>query len=229
MSLGCQLGPTFAEFHMCNLENKVFGENQNLLPSMYARYVDDVFMVVQNWEQVETIKSNFEEHSELKFTHEHEKAKSLFFMDTVVTRLQTDFHTAIYTKNTITCNYTSYKIACPERYKVAVIKTLLHQSYHVLSDWTIFDLEIKIIEQLLTNNIFPMKLTSNTIAKFINEKFEPSVRDNKREEIKVFFRVRWLLTTIWMKIYSRKIPASTSLQLQGKIKLVSTYINALGS
>ena len=33
-----------------------------------------------------------------------------------------------------------------------------------------------------------MKLISSTVAKFLNEKFEPSARDDKQEEIKFFFQ-----------------------------------------
>ena len=33
-----------------------------------------------------------------------------------------------------------------------------------------------------------MKQVSNSIAKFINEKFEPSVRDNKNKRIKILFQ-----------------------------------------
>ena len=127
-------------------------------------------------------KSIFKEHSELKFKHEYEKAKSLVFLDTVVSRLQTDFHTAVYTKDFNAGDYKNYKSACQERYKVAVIDTLLHRGYHVSSDWTTFDLEIKSIEQLLGSNNFPMKLISSVITKFIKEKFEQSVWDNKIEK-----------------------------------------------
>ena len=57
-------------------------------------------MVVLNSDQDETIKSEFEEQSVLKFKYEHEKARSLVLLDTVVTSFQTDFHTGVYTKNT---------------------------------------------------------------------------------------------------------------------------------
>ena len=36
--MGSRLGLTFAEFFMCNLENKIVEENPYLLSNMYARY-----------------------------------------------------------------------------------------------------------------------------------------------------------------------------------------------
>ena len=86
---------------------------------MYARYFHDIFMVVQSSEQADTIKSNFEEHLVLKSTCEHEKARSLVFLDTVVTRFQTDFHTSVFTKDTNAGD-------CKLQECVAVIKSLLH-------------------------------------------------------------------------------------------------------
>ena len=93
---------------------------------MYTRYVDDIFMFVHISEQFDAIKNRFEEQSVLKFTCELEKARSLVFLDTVVTRFQTDLHTAVYTEDTNADDSINYKSACPDRYKVAVIKTLLH-------------------------------------------------------------------------------------------------------
>ena len=86
---------------MCKLENKIFEENPKSLPNMCARYVDFIFMVVQSSEQVGAIKSKFEEQSVLKFMCELEKARSTVFLDTVVTRFQTVFHIAVYTKDTM--------------------------------------------------------------------------------------------------------------------------------
>ena len=119
---------------MCNLGNKVFEDNPNILPTLYARYVDDIFMVAQIREQAETIKSKFEEQLALKFTLKHEGARSLFFLDTVVTSFRTDFHAAVNTKDNIAGDCINYKSACPKRYKVAVIETLLHRGYRVSSD-----------------------------------------------------------------------------------------------
>src|ERR1044072_2259941 len=41
VSMGSRLGPTFADFYMANLENKILGENNNFNSVFYIRYVDD--------------------------------------------------------------------------------------------------------------------------------------------------------------------------------------------
>ena len=61
----------------------VFEENANVLPIVYARLFDDIFMVIQSSEQVETTANKFKKQSLLKFTHEHERAGNLVFLDRV--------------------------------------------------------------------------------------------------------------------------------------------------
>ena len=34
----------------------------------YCRYIDDIFIVIENFKQIENLKSYFEEHSKLSFT-----------------------------------------------------------------------------------------------------------------------------------------------------------------
>ena len=75
VSMGTPLGPTFANFYMCNLENKTFSDIPTIKPLIYTRYVDDIFLVVDNFQQIETLKNTFENNSpngELfsKFTYE---------------------------------------------------------------------------------------------------------------------------------------------------------------
>ena len=42
------LGPTFANFYMENLEQSILLDN-NIKPSVYCRYVDDIFVVVRKY------------------------------------------------------------------------------------------------------------------------------------------------------------------------------------
>lgn len=46
VSMGCVLGPTFANFYMGHIENKIF--KSNLIPKTYCRYVDDIFVTTKS-------------------------------------------------------------------------------------------------------------------------------------------------------------------------------------
>ena len=156
VSMGSCLGPTFAEFYMCDLENRVFCNQPDLKPPLYARYVDDIFMVINKVDDVRHIMHQFESNSVLKFTFEIEKSKQLAFLDCLVHRFENRFKTSVYVKNTNFGDCINFHSICPDRYKTGVIKTLLHRAYHISSDPAIFYTEVQRLTQLFTNNNFLM-------------------------------------------------------------------------
>ena len=185
--MGSFLGPTFANFYMCNLENKVFESNPSLKPALYTRYVDDIFVAMEDAGSLELLKKKFELNSVLKFTYENEKCEKLEFLDCTVTRMNEKFHTGVYVKDTNNGDCINFRSACPERYKIGVIKTLLHRGYHISTDWTTFHSEIERIKQLLTNNNFPMELVDKTISQFLNSIMEPKSRNESEDNINFYF------------------------------------------
>ena len=68
--MGSPLGVAFANFYMCNLENKVFEQNPNLKPEVYCRFVDDCFLLINSEENIPPLIAAFERNSVLKFTRE---------------------------------------------------------------------------------------------------------------------------------------------------------------
>ena len=72
VSMGTCLGPTFAEFYMCHLENEVFAAQPSLKPSLYVRFAYDIFVVIEDVNSFEQIKQVFESQSVLPFTHEEQ-------------------------------------------------------------------------------------------------------------------------------------------------------------
>ena len=53
--MGSPLGPTLVNFYMGNLEELIFS-GINIKPSIYCRYVDDIFVVIKNEEQLKSLK-----------------------------------------------------------------------------------------------------------------------------------------------------------------------------
>ena len=50
-------------YYMSNLEENVFKSNPGLAPRVYARYVDDIFLVVNSNDEIQEIKTYFENNS----------------------------------------------------------------------------------------------------------------------------------------------------------------------
>ena len=170
VSMGSALGPTFANFYMCHLENSVFHSNPQLKPHIYCRYVDDIFLVLNNFQELIQLKTAFETCSILQFTYETEVNKQMPFLDTLVHRKVNNVDTSTYTKATNSGDCMNFSSHCPNRYKIGVIKNFLHRSYQVSSTWQAFTDDLNRIRQLLVNNNFPNSIIEKTIAKFINSK-----------------------------------------------------------
>ena len=188
--MGSPLGPTFANFYMCHVENKIAQEHPEAMPLIYARYVDDIFILTENTEKIFKLKHYFESYSVLKFTYETEKNNQLVFLDTVVTRCNNNLKTTVHTKPTSSGDCINFNSICPDRYKTGVIKTLLHRSYHICNTWESINSEIDRIKQLLTNNNFPMNLIEDTIKKFLDSKINNQQRqqDETCNSIKLFYQ-----------------------------------------
>lgn len=74
VSMGCVLGPTFANFYMGHIENIIFNNNNSnvIRPKTYCRYVDDIFITANNEIEIKNLITTFEEKSVLKMTYELE-------------------------------------------------------------------------------------------------------------------------------------------------------------
>ena len=164
--MGSCLGLTFADFFICNFENKIFSEHPEQKPRLYARYINDIFLVVNNVEELKQIRAKFQSDSILNFTHEVEKDNQLSFLECLVRNLNNSFQTSGYVKVAHNGDCLNYENICSHSYKRGVIKTLHHLGKRVWSYEQIFQEEVKRIKQLLVDNNFPMKLMDDLVAKF---------------------------------------------------------------
>ena len=199
VSMGSPLGPTFANFYMCNLENNIIPKLDNN-PKIYARYVDDIFLIVKNATVLEHIKTAFENNSVLKFTYETENHGKLNFLDVMLNREGNKISTSVFVKNSNDGTCINFNSICPERYKIGVIKTLLYRAFHLSSDWENFRIEMQRLRQLFVNNNFPIQIVDDTIDKFKSQnnhiKFirdseavnDTHLKESESQKIKLFYR-----------------------------------------
>ena len=83
------------------LENRVFNEHLNK-PKIYARYVDDIFLLVDDLQYIDNLKKSFEENSVLRFTFEMNNNFKIPFLDILVDNSDNTFKTVVYRKPTDT-------------------------------------------------------------------------------------------------------------------------------
>ena len=176
VAMGSPLGPTFANFYMGHLENKVFNEHLNK-PIIYARYVDDIFLLVDDLQYIDNLKRSFEENSVLKFTFEMNSNFKIPFLDILIDNSDNTFKTVVYRKPTDHGQCLNYNSNCPTKYKKSVITNYLHRAFKVSSTWSNFHNEVEYIKQMLINNNYPNYLVDSEINRFLNKKLSPNPND----------------------------------------------------
>ena len=65
--MGSCLALTLADFYMCYLENKILETQPDLKPIICCRYVDDIFVLAENIDQVLKLRHSFINNSVLNF------------------------------------------------------------------------------------------------------------------------------------------------------------------
>ena len=85
---------------MCNLENSVLPTLSYDKPLFYCRYVDDICIFVDQFNDILNLKEQFEQNSVLKFTVEIETQKSMPFLDVFIRKENQTFSTSVYVEPT---------------------------------------------------------------------------------------------------------------------------------
>ena len=121
VAMGSPLGPTFANFHMGNLEQSVLCD-QNIKPNIYCRYVDDIFVVVRNEDHLKhSYKKECSHPRVLSFTYEISVNEKIPFLDVNIKTQHGQFVSDVYRKTTNGGKLLNAKSECPAIYKSSVI------------------------------------------------------------------------------------------------------------
>ena len=83
VAMGSALGVTFANYYMAHIEYTVISD-LTVKPKLYARYVVDCFLVVEDEQHLELIRREFQNKSVLKFTKEISINNRLNLLDVAI-------------------------------------------------------------------------------------------------------------------------------------------------
>ena len=170
VAMGSPLGPTLANIFLCYHEELWLSSCPvDIKPTFYRRYVDDIFLLFENLDQVERFKAYMNSrHPNIKFTSELEEGDILPFLDIKVIRSGALFVTSVYRKPTFSGVYTNYSSFLPEIYKTGLVRTLLFRLYTICSDWSLVHSEIEHLRTVMIRNAYPDRLIDNVIKRFLN-------------------------------------------------------------
>lgn len=187
IAMGSPLGPAFAYFYMCHLENKVL-QNEELKPPIYCRYVDDIFVVVPNEDALIRLKQEMELNSKLRFTYEMGVDNKIPFLDIYVDGNGGRFKTSLFKKPTDLGLCLHAKSECPEKYKRGVIQAFLHRAYKASDDWNSFHSEMNRLKQILINNGYRNSAFDSQLNEFLQNKIKSDVKEAKSVTHIVYYR-----------------------------------------
>ena len=187
VAMGSPLGPALANAFLSHHET-VWLEDCPLAfaPVYFARYVDDIFILVRSKEHVAKLAQYFSsKHKNIRFTYELENNNTLPFLDVTVFRDASKFSSSVHRKDTFSGVYTNYRSFMPETYKKGLVSTLLYRAFMICSSFQSLHQEIERLKNIFSKNGYPSKLFDKCIFNFFNKQYEkrPAVHTVPKKEM----------------------------------------------
>ena len=175
ISMGCALGPTFADIFMISLEKIIFTTcPEEFRPVFYRRYVDDTFALFRDPSHAPRFLEFINNlHNNINFTMETESDNKLPFLDVLVTRNNSMFCTSVFRKETFTGLGMNFYSSCIKKFKLNSINTLLYRAYEVCSTFQSLHIEFEFLRDYLLKKKFPNFCIDKHISRFLDSKYHP--------------------------------------------------------
>ena len=107
-------------------------------------------------------------HPKIKFTIGKQTENQRSFLDLLITSNVNNFLTSVYWKKHSNGLYTNYLSFTPFSYKIDLLKTLLHRAFVIISNWSIFHLQLRKTKELLEKNLYPSIFIDQQIKQYLH-------------------------------------------------------------
>ena len=173
VAMGSPLGPLMANAFMCMLEDRIVTSGK--LPGYYRRYIDDTIPIFPDHKSHEDFFTYLNTlHPSIRFIAEKADHGVLPFIGVNCIQVASKLETAVYHKPTDTGLLLHYHSHVDQRYKKALLKTMLTRTYRICSSWTHFHTECGRIHTIFSTLQYPTFLISRTIKEVINSLTRPA-------------------------------------------------------
>ena len=175
VAMGSPLGPALANAFLCYHESSWLIECPlAYAPVFYARYVDDIFVLLRSAEHVSRLATYLSsKHQNINFTFETEEHDTLPFLDVKIFRDVNGFTTSVHRKDTFSGVFTNYVAFIPVEYKRGLIATLLHRAYTINSSLSGLHEELTKLKKILKKNGYPESFVDKCISRFFDKIHQP--------------------------------------------------------
>ena len=197
VAMGSPLGPVLANIFVGYCESLI---PDAWWPSLYCRFVDDSFAHFDDRQQSEDFLLRLNGlHPALKFTCEHEVSGKLPFMDVLVDRSTNKVvETSVYRKPTFTGLYITWDSFCATKYKVNLVKNLVHRAKRICSESRLSE-ELDKLKEIFTRNGYPVDL----LARIITAKAPQTELVYGPKRCPVYLRLPW--KGHWSSVQARSL------------------------
>ncbi|XP_050691560.1 uncharacterized protein LOC126983104 [Eriocheir sinensis] len=185
VAMGSPLGVLFANFFMGTIESMALKDQQL---SIYARYVDDIFIRVKNIDELQKLKQQLSNISGLNFTFEESQEGRLPFLDVLVSPQDSGFNTSVYIKPTNTGLCLNGNSECPQRYRRSTINAYIRRAISHSSTWKNLHNELERITQVLVNNGYPNSEVTQAINCALEKWYNPATTSTNQNNINLYYR-----------------------------------------
>ena len=170
VAMGSPLGVLFAEAYMSHVEALAL-EGVETKPSIYCRYIDDIFVEVTDEDQLAALKMSLETNSVLQFTSELSIDNRIPFLDVSVDASTGKFMTSVFRKPTDNGKCLNGLSECTNTYKKSVVRSYVHRALKYCSTWPLVHQELQRVKRLLASNNYPLSDVDNEIKRQLHARF----------------------------------------------------------
>ena len=163
-AMGTKMAPAYANIYMAVLEED-FLSKCSLQPSLYFRYIDDIFLI---WPHSEDDLASFHDafnthNSNIQFTMESSKEK-IHFLDVNVSKKDNTLSTSVYVKPTDTFSYLEYNSFHPSHTKKSVVYSQLLRYKRITSEPKVFETDASNLGKQFIKRGYPTRLVHHALT-----------------------------------------------------------------
>ena len=166
LAMGSSPAPMLANGWLSMFDKRIQGNSR-----FYARFMDDILMIVKKSMKNRKLTLINKYHPLLKFTMETEQDGKLAFLDMLILHIGDRVECTWYNKPTDTGLVLNFRALAPKRYKRAVVSGFVHRIWRSCSSWTHIHNSLSKAKQILEQNQYPPEfydpIIRNTISKLL--------------------------------------------------------------
>ena len=193
-AMGTRCAANYAIIFMTELEEE-FLDTQNLKLRIWLRFINDIFIVLNNNEQtLDKFRNNLNEHHDtIKFTMEFSDYE-LPFLDTFIYKEENQLKTRLYHKPMDNKQYLLYTSCHPKQHKDAIPYGLLVRAKRICTKNEEFLIEARNIIRTLRPRKYPDETLSKTVLRILQTSREELLKPKEKQEDKrIRYDPSWLL------------------------------------